>query len=240
MRLSRLLRTLDEISPFELQEEWDNSGLIVGDPDREISQVYVGLDVDDRVLDEVEEGSALIVHHPLIFKGLRMLDFRLFPSRLIREAIRKEISIVAMHTNFDKSHLNRYVATQILGYEEILCEGYLCSFEVNKPFLEFAEEIRQRLGLKVLKTVETKAYIQRAALCTGSGADLMAMVKDDCLLTGDIKYHQAMEAKLNGLAMVDIGHFESERFFGEILQKELKNYNIHAIMAHSQNPFTYM
>ncbi len=240
MRLRQLLRTLDLISPFELQEEWDNSGLILGDPRMEVTQVYVGLDIDDTTLSELESESVLIVHHPLLFRGIKSLDFRKFPSNLIKEAIRKEIAIVAMHTHFDKTHLNRYVAKEILGYQKATCEGYLCVFEVEKPFSEFAEEIRQSLGLKVLKTVKTREYIRNAALCTGSGAELMESVEAECLLTGDIKYHQAMEARLNGLSMIDIGHFESERFFGEILQKELKNYDIHAIMAHSKNPFTYM
>ncbi len=239
MTLKQLLQTLDTISPFALQEEWDNSGLILGSQEERIERVYTALDIDEGVLEATEERSALVVHHPLLFRGIKRLDLERFPASLLRAAIMKRIAIVAMHTNFDKSHLNRYVATQVLGFDEVECEDFLCTFDVQMPFEAFAKLVQRRLGLPVCKTVPAKSYIHTAALCTGSGAELMHRVDADCLLTGDIKYHQAMEARFNHLAMIEIGHYESERYFAQVLAEELKNYGIHAIMAESKNPFTY-
>jgi len=68
----------------------------------------------------------------------------------------------------------------------------------------------------------------------------MRSVKADCFLTGDIKYHDAMEAKSIKLSLIDIGHYESEHYFAQILQKHLKNLGLKVIIASSENPFTYI
>ena len=65
----------------------------------------------------------------------------------------------------------------------------------------------------------------------------MDTVEADCFLTGDIKYHDAMKALSENLMMVDIGHYESEQFFAEILAEELKNLPLLVIISHSKNPF---
>ena len=59
-------------------------------------------------------------------------------------------------------------------------------------------------------------------------------------LTGDIKYHDAMQAKSIGLSLIDIGHYESEHFFAQILLKHLKFLGLEVIIASSKNPFTYI
>ena len=76
-------------------------------------------------------------------------------------------------------------------------------------------------------------------MTTGAGASLIDEVNADCFLTGDIKYHDAMKALSENLMMVEIGHYESERFFAEILLEELKVLPILAIIANSKNPFHF-
>jgi dinuclear metal center YbgI/SA1388 family protein len=240
MKLKKIIDILDELSPFELQDEWDNSGLIVGSLEDEVDKIYVGLDVDSELLENIDEKSALIVHHPIIFKGLKQIDFSSHPSNLIKRAIEKKISIISMHTNYDKTHLNRYVLSEVLGFEIKECEGYPCYFDVDMPFLEFSQKVAKSLNLPVLKTVSSLKYIKTAALCTGSGASLLGELKADCLLTGDIKYHEALEAKENGISLIEIGHFESEVHFGASIKRELQNYGLSAIIANSKNPFTYI
>ena len=240
MKLQQLLDLLNELSPFELQDSWDNSGLILGDLEQEIGNVYLSLDIEEAMLEDLEEGSALIVHHPLIFKGLKQIDFAKYPSNIVRKAIKKDISIIAMHTNYDQTHLNRYVLENVLGYSVEEVDGYLAYFQVNKPFRLFAEEVAQKLGLDPVRVVEGTAHINSAALCTGAGASLIGELKADCLLTGDIKYHEALAAKEEKKALIDIGHFESERYFAASLQKELQNKGINGIIANSKNPFRYI
>lgn len=238
MKLNQLLKTLDSISPFETQAEWDNSGLCVGDKESEIEHIYLSLDADKEVIEQMPENSLLVVHHPPIFKGLKSIYHDSYPSSFLITAIKKNIAIVSMHTNYDLSHLNVYVLEEVLGYKVTKAEGHLCYFEVNKPFDVFALEVAEDLGIENISVVKYHDSVCRAALCTGSGADLIGEVDADCFLTGDVKYHAAKEAYENGLSLIDIKHYESERFFATSLQKELKNYGLNGIIANSKNPFS--
>ncbi len=240
MRLRQLLEILDEISPFELQEGWDNSGLLIGDKSAEIGHIYLSLDIEEAMFESLEEGSVLVVHHPLIFKGFRQIDFARFPGNIIQKAIRKNIAIIAMHTNFDQTHLNRYVLEEVLGYNCTHAEGYLAYFDVQKPFDIFAREIALKLGIEDIRVVEGCDFVQTAALCTGAGASLIDQMEADCLLTGDIKYHEALAARESGISLIDIGHYESERYFAACMQKALQNKGLNGIIANSKNPFSHI
>ncbi len=240
MKLSELYALLDALSPFALQESWDNSGLIVGDIHQEITQIVLSVDVDEALIETLSENALLITHHPLIFGGLKQLQFNRYPALLLRSLIRKNISNIAMHTNFDQTHLNDYVASEILGYPVTCKEGYVAYLQVDQSFDVFARQVRDALGLTHLRMVQCHDWVGRVALTTGSGGSLLRQIDAECFLTGDIKYHDAMEAMGIGLSMIDIGHFESERYFGELLYRHLKNLDLEVIMAQSKNPFTYL
>ncbi|ECJ8768846.1 Nif3-like dinuclear metal center hexameric protein, partial [Campylobacter jejuni] len=66
MKLSEIYNFLDQLSPFNIQESWDNSGILLGDKDSEISTVYLSLDIDENIIKEASENSLIITHHPLI------------------------------------------------------------------------------------------------------------------------------------------------------------------------------
>ncbi|WP_456429260.1 Nif3-like dinuclear metal center hexameric protein [Nitratifractor sp.] len=238
MKLQTIYDYLNELSPFELQESWDNSGLIVGHPEREVEKIVVSLDLDESMIEEAEEGVLFVVHHPLIFGKLTELDFRRYPANLIERLIRKRQSLIAMHTNFDRTHLNRYVFSHVLGLEPEREEPFLCEASVDWSLEELQARVKEAFGLERLRVVAPRERIGSVALCTGAGASMMDRVEAECFLTGDIKYHDAMKAMSQGLMMVDIGHFESERFFPEALMPQLKNLPISAIIAPSKNPFT--
>ncbi|HIC43565.1 MAG TPA: Nif3-like dinuclear metal center hexameric protein [Sulfurimonas sp.] len=247
MTIEKIYKILNEISPFDLQESWDNSGLLVGDWTQEIKKVVLSIDIDEELLESIEEDSLIITHHPIIFGGLKQLQFNQYPAKLLQIMLQKNISNIAMHTNFDKTHLNAYVASEILGYEIIKKEGFIAYINVTDNstkegicFDNFAKNISSKLGIEHIKCVKSHKTIKTVALTTGAGASLMKEVKADCFLTGDIKYHEAMEAKTMGLSMIDIRHFESEKYFGEVLAKDLINLGISVIISSSKNPFTYI
>ena len=127
MKLQEIYDHLDRISPFELQEKWDNSGLIVGEMSREISQIVVALDIDEEMIDMTDENTLFIVHHPLIFGNLTQLDFSKYPSNLLEQMILKKQSLIAMHTNFDQTHLNRYVFEKVLGFKTESQNAFVCT-----------------------------------------------------------------------------------------------------------------
>ncbi|KYJ86682.1 Nif3-like dinuclear metal center hexameric protein [Sulfurovum riftiae] len=237
MKLQEIYDFLDKISPFELQEKWDNSGLIVGEMKREVSQIVVSLDIDEEMLDETKEGTLFVVHHPLIFGGLERLDFSKYPSNLLEKMILRKQSLIALHTNFDQTHLNRYVFEKVLGFTLESQEAFVCTTKGSWNYHALLALLKEKLGLATLKVIGKKEQIHSIAMTTGAGASLMDEVEADCFLTGDIKYHDAMKAMSENLMMVDIGHYESEHFFAEILMDELKVLPILAIIANSKNPF---
>jgi len=237
MKLQEIYNHLDKISPFELQEKWDNSGLIVGEMTRETSQIVVSLDIDAQMIEQAREGTLFIVHHPLIFDKLAQLDLAKYPANLLEQMILKKHSLIAMHTNFDQTHLNKYVFEKILGFKMQSQSAFLCTAQGEWNYKALLKLIKEKLDLPTLKVVGKKENITSIALCTGAGASLMDEVEADCFLTGDIKYHDAMKAMSEDLMMIDIGHYESEKFFAEILLEELKVLPILAIIANSKNPF---
>jgi dinuclear metal center YbgI/SA1388 family protein len=237
MLLEEIYTHLDKVSPFELQEKWDNSGLIVGELGREVSQIVVSLDIDFDMITEAKEGTLFVVHHPLIFDKLSQLDFAKYPSNLMEAMILKKQSCIALHTNFDQTHLNKYVFEKILGFKLETQNSFLCTTRGEWNYKALLTLIKEKLNLPTLRVVGKKEKITSIALCTGAGASLMDEVEADCFLTGDIKYHDAMKAMSEDLMMVDIGHYESEKFFAEILLDELKVLPILAIIANSKNPF---
>ena len=238
MKLGAIYDFLDTLSPFATQASWDNSGLLIGSRDDEVGQIYLSLDVDSALLEEALENSLIIAHHPLIFSGIKQLNFAKYPSNLIQTMVQKKISLIAMHTNFDLSHLNAYVASK-LGFEIKESKEFVTYFDVNQSFDDLVLHVKHILGIDHLRIVRSREWIGRCAITTGSGGDLISKIDADCFLSGDLKYHQALEAKENNLSLIDIGHFESERYFPECLANNLKNLPLKAIMSNSKNPFEY-
>ena len=243
MQIKEIYEYLNTISPFELQEKWDNSGLIVGSMNDSFEKVYITLDLDIEFLSDVEDDALIITHHPLIFKGLKTINDDTYSTKLLKILIKKDLKLISMHTNIDKSHLNKYVMEKVLGFEITNENDFLLSAKVNLSFEEFKKLIKSKLNLEFDKSVKSKEFINNFSLCTGSGMSLIDEVKTDCFLTGDIKYHDAMEAKLQEISLIDIGHWESERYFSPmvnaLLQEYLKINKINAIMGENKNPFDY-
>jgi dinuclear metal center YbgI/SA1388 family protein len=236
--LGDILEHLDTISAFELQEKWDNSGLIVGDKNSDIKEVVLSIDLDEQLIDSAPNSTLFIVHHPLIFGGINSLDFSKYPANLIKKLILKEQSVIAMHTNFDKTHLNRYVFSEVLGLSIDNQSDFILQCNQEFTFDELLAKVKSAFNLEQVRVVNKKERIKGVALTTGSGCSLMDFVGVDCFLTGDIKYHDAIKAINQNLMLIDIGHFESERFFAKALNNSLKTLPISVIISQSKNPFT--
>ncbi len=103
MKISILTEALEALAPGSLQEDYDNSGLIIGDAKRDVDACLITLDVTEAVLEEAEnKGIGLIIsHHPLIFRDIRRLTGETATERIIAGALRRNIAIYAIHTNLD-------------------------------------------------------------------------------------------------------------------------------------------
>lgn len=103
MTIKEITTHLESIAPLTLQESYDNSGLLVGNPGTEVSKILVSLDVTEPVIEEaIEEGCNLIIsHHPIIFRGLKKLTGKNYVERTVIKAIQNNIALYAIHTNLD-------------------------------------------------------------------------------------------------------------------------------------------
>jgi len=243
VQIKDIFNYLNDLSPFELQEKWDNSGLIVGNMEDEFENIYISLDLDLDMIEEVEPNSLIITHHPLIFSPIKTLNNDKYATKLLKILIKKDIALISMHTNIDKTHLNEYVGNKILNLNFQKSDDFILTTEINMSFEELQEYIKEKLNITTLKVTKSTQKTKTLSLTTGSGMSLLPYIKTDCFLTGDIKYHEAMEAKALGISLIDIGHFESEIHFCTLLEGLLQDYlkknNKTAIMIASQNPFEY-
>lgn len=243
MQIKEIYDYLNELSPFELQEKWDNSGLIVGNLNDEFEKVYISLDLDLDMVKKIEKGSLIITHHPLIFSPLKRINDISYSEKILKKLIKKDIALISMHTNIDKTHLNSFVGTEVLGLPFEQNDEFIQVAKVDMSFKNLQELVKERLNLEVLKLVKGSKKVKTVALTTGAGMSLLPSVDADCFLTGDIKYHEAMEAKARGISLIDVGHYESEVHFTLLLEGLLKDYlkknQIKAIITASQNPFKY-
>ena len=103
MKISELTSFLEGIAPLSYQEDYDNSGLIVGSPSADVDSALVSLDCTEAIVDEaIERGCKLIIsHHPIVFRGLKKLNGSNYVERVVMKAIRHDIALYAIHTNYD-------------------------------------------------------------------------------------------------------------------------------------------
>lgn len=102
-KIKDITKYLEQIAPIAYQESYDNSGLIVGDPEWEVKGVLVSLDCIEAVIEEaIEHNCNLVVaHHPILFKALKQLNGKNYVERTLIKAIKHDVAIYAIHTNLD-------------------------------------------------------------------------------------------------------------------------------------------
>ncbi len=103
VRIKEITTYLENLAPLSSQEVYDNAGLIVGNPDQEVTNVLISLDCIESTVDEaIALGCELIIaHHPIVFKGLKSLTGKNYVERTVLKAIKNDVAIYAIHTNFD-------------------------------------------------------------------------------------------------------------------------------------------
>jgi len=103
MKLSQLTGYLESLAPLAYQEDYDNSGLIIGQPEQDIYGALISLDCTEAVVQEAIETDCQVVisHHPIVFRGLKKFNGKTYVERVVEKAIRNNIAIYAIHTNLD-------------------------------------------------------------------------------------------------------------------------------------------
>ncbi|HNR48218.1 MAG TPA: Nif3-like dinuclear metal center hexameric protein [Bacteroidia bacterium] len=146
-----VIRILEDFAPPVWQESYDNSGLITGNPDAEVTGIILCLDSIESVIDEAisENCNLVIAHHPIVFSGIRKLTGKNYIERTLLKAIRNNISIYAIHTNLDNvlSGVNHRLGTE-LGLRDLKilsAKEHLLKKLVTFCPVAQAEEVRNAL-----------------------------------------------------------------------------------------------
>lgn len=235
-----VMEAMERIAPKRLAEEWDNPGLLVGSPAQPVTHILVCLDVSDAVVERAKrEGAELIVsHHPLIFRGLKMLRTDTPLGARIQSLLKGDIAVLAAHTNLDSARggVNDVLAeaiglTKIEGFLPAECGeleglGRIGRLEAPESIEAFAARVKAALPVAHIRLVKAgERPVQKVALCSGSGAgfiDRATFIGADAYVTGDVKYHDAQHAAELGLHVVDGGHFGTEFPVVSVLAERLR------------------
>ncbi|MBQ2902942.1 MAG: Nif3-like dinuclear metal center hexameric protein [Clostridia bacterium] len=220
---------IDSIAPFEEQCEWDNSGLLVGNPCREISKIGVVLDITaDAVRYAAANGIELIVsHHPVIFRPVKA-----FLEGDVSYLLAKNgISAICAHTSLDRANggVNDVLA-ETLGFRNpvpLAAEGE--SAMIRKVIIEETEAnelamlVADRLSTGV-QVADCGNRIDTVALCGGAGGDFIHAVAEsgcDAYITGEAKHHEFLAAHELGVTLIAAGHFETENPVVSVLAEKI-------------------
>lgn len=241
MNVRDLINCIDKFAPFSSAEEWDNSGLMLGDYHSEVKSVGICLDaVSDAVIEADKKGcNVLLCHHPLIFRGIKKIDINNEPGKTISEAIKRNINIIAAHTNWDKAEegVNATLAN-LLGLENCkpLDDFGICGNMPEKLNLkDFAEHVKKSWDISRIDiySEEIPEKISRVSLCGGSGADFWRAAKNfnaDIYLTADMKYHELIDAEKSGMTIGLLNHGEMERASLNELAKKISTFGFNAVI----------
>ncbi|WP_027390099.1 Nif3-like dinuclear metal center hexameric protein [Chrysiogenes arsenatis] len=219
---------------------------------------------------ETSGAELIVTHHPVIFRGLQKIVASTPEVAVLCRALRQGIGIYSAHTNLDivpgglSDYLAHLIGATIEGVlEEITvapahAEKLARMFDTQKIFgigrmarlatpvslATLCQQVKHALNLPyVIATQANDKPLQRIAILTGSGGSAVqqaARKKADVYLCGDIKYHDAVWARENGLNLIDCGHFGSEYIFADLMESLLTPLNLPLEMVKSQrcsNPF---
>lgn len=250
--VSDILQMLQEIAPFETAEAFDNVGLLLGRGDRPVSRILVALDVTMDVVNEaVQSGAELIIsHHPLLFRARKNLVEQDPEALILCELIRNHISLIAAHTNLDKTEWSGSACcARMLGLKSLRKEGeflFLGDFVAPITAKELKQKISSVLSVSGRCYGDENQMIHTLAIAGGAYDEgwLDAMnAGAQALLTGEVRHHNALSATMSGFVLFDGGHYATEApligYLAAYLQNRLNDVQCNVQVYPAQSaPFT--
>lgn len=240
-QIQQVVDFLNEFAPPSLAAEWDNVGLLVGDPHLAAAKIMTCLTITESTATEaIAEGASLIVsHHPLPFRPLKHITTANATGSLLWKLIGAGISIHSPHTAFDSAvaGINQLWSEklQLVNVEPLESVvdaspgtgiGRFGSFAKPISIGQLAQQIASTFKLPGVQVVGDAARIvQKAAIACGSGGSMLAKAakaKCDLFITGEATFHTCLESEAFGMAMLLTGHYASERFGVESLAEKLQ------------------
>lgn len=234
---------LNSIAPFETQEDWDNSGMLVGDMDAEVKKVAVVLDITHEEIKKAKAiGADLIIsHHPVIFNPIKSVTRGSVPYELVASSI----NALCCHTPLDIADggTNDSLA-ELLGIEVTRTEDPILRLGTVEPTTaeNLAGKIAKTLNTKV-RYADTGRKIEKIAICTGAGCSLIEAAGEiDAFITGDASHHNFLDCIQAGITLIAAGHYETEIVVVPVLVKKLQAQfpDIEIIDIKQENPIKFI
>jgi len=242
MTVADVVRFLEDFAPPELAAEWDNVGLLLGDPTAPASRIMTCLTVTSPVVDEAvaERVELIVAHHPLPFRPIRSITPATHDGELLWRLARGGVSLYSPHTAFDSAAdgINRRLArglglVDVQPLEPIAASrdpqvgvGRRGRLPQPTTLPTFAATVKKFLGIDSIDVVgRDDRRIERVGIACGSAGDMLAAARRtgcDCFVIGEARFHTAVEAAADDVAMLLVGHYASERFGVEHLAQALQ------------------
>jgi dinuclear metal center YbgI/SA1388 family protein len=261
MKVFDLLQQIDAMAPERLAETWDNSGVQVAGTAQDVRRLAVCLDPLPDMLHKCLEWDAQVVltHHPLYMKP-QAPNRESHYLQALRLMIPAGAWLYAAHTSLDKAPdgpafwLGRELGLQGArplepAQDPDLAErgaglGQVGDLPEPLDWSDFMQSLAGLLDRQVWSVSATPPKrVSRLAYCPGSGGsltDAAAATGADVYVTGDVKYHQALET---ALPVIDVGHFcleeEMMRRFAELLEGSLGEPGVEVRFFQGAEPFRF-
>lgn len=252
MLLKEIIDILEKEYPPQLAYDWDNIGLLAGKESNEIKTVLVTLDITPDVVKEAISNNAELIlsHHPLLFKGVKSFKGDNPKMDMYSEIIRNNISVYSAHTNMDiaPKGINQYLAelfslTDIKILEDATGLGRIG--DIPEISLEdFCLKTKEILNTPVLRVSgNLKKPVKRIAIGSGSCSDIIPYAIEkgaDVMLTADMKYHVSIDSVIDGISVIDAGHYPTEIIVMDMFENILKNTEVKIIKSKNKDIFSYI
>ena len=243
LTVSELTNFLDTFAPATLAESWDNVGLLLGDPQSIVNGVMTCLTLTPDVAAEAirQRASLIVTHHPILFRPVQRLTTETTEGAMLLSLVQAGVAVYSPHTAFDSASegINARICDRIglTGVQPIRPKIETTtaaeSVETTVPgagrygrlasatsFEAFANRLREAFQLTHLDAVPMARSIQTVGVACGAAAEFLpdaAHAGCDLLVTGEARFHAALEARSLGIGLVLLGHYASERFAVEEL-----------------------
>lgn len=242
VKIKDIIAGLDQEAPFSLAEDWDNVGLLVGNPEQEIRSVLIGLDPTTTLVDEAISRGAdtILTHHPVIFRPLPNINTASPEGRILEKALTHRISIISCHTNLDNAAegvsdilattLGLNALTPLLpaagSSEPGIGLGRVGIYVEPLEIADFITRALEVLDLPVLQAAgPLPEMVKKVAVCGGSGSDFAEAAYRsgaDIYLTAEVKHNIARWAEERDFCIIDGSHYGTEQPAVRLLAQKLE------------------
>ncbi|XP_044732843.1 NIF3-like protein 1 isoform X2 [Chrysoperla carnea] len=240
--LEMVLKKLDDFAPQTLAESWDNVGLLIEPSSVQISTILLTNDLTENVMEEALEVKAnlIISYHPPIFRALKSITNSNWKGRIVSACLENRIALYSPHTCWDsvQNGLGEWLAHCLpvktcipiqAGTVPNTGMGRICELANEMTLKEAVEKVKCHVGVPYLrlaiargKSLESK--INTLAVCPGSGASILAGVKADLYVTGEMLHHDILDATHIGSHVIMCNHSDSERGYLKHFAQKLQSW----------------